>query len=144
MAGILVLLAVSLAPAAQGATGLEPGVHADPGSPAAKEYALPLNQARGTNNKASAGGGSTSVGAFGAGIKPPGAGGSSHRGSRGAHATGDRAALPAAVSAASSRAGSGGGSSSILALLVGGVAVLLLGGFVGTVLRRSHHPTASA
>jgi hypothetical protein len=26
------------------AADLEPGVHADPGSPAAKQYALPLNQ----------------------------------------------------------------------------------------------------
>jgi hypothetical protein len=26
------------------AAGLEPGVHADPGSPAAKQYELPLNQ----------------------------------------------------------------------------------------------------
>ena len=30
------------------AGALEPGVHVDPGSPAAKEYALPLDQARQT------------------------------------------------------------------------------------------------
>lgn len=145
MAGILLLLTVSFAATAQATTGLEPGVHADPGSPAAKEYALPLSQGRGTNGKASAGGGSGSAAAFGVGIRPPGARGSSRVGSRGADAAGRRGTLPAAVlSAAGSRAGAGGGSSSILALLVGGVAVLLLGGFVGTVLRRSHHPTASA
>lgn len=45
------------------ATTLPPGVHADPGSPAAKEYSIPLSTARGQ-----AAGSSASGKLFGAGI----------------------------------------------------------------------------
>jgi hypothetical protein len=61
-----ILLTLALAAAlsvslASTSLALEPGVHVDPGSPAAKEYALPLGQARQT--------GSSHGGLFGAGIK---------------------------------------------------------------------------
>jgi hypothetical protein len=81
-----------LAPSAQATAGLEPGVHADPGSPAAKQYALPLNQARqtganpaghegpsasheesstGHEGPSAAREGSSTGAPFGAGIHPP-------------------------------------------------------------------------
>jgi hypothetical protein len=52
------------------ATAAEPGVHVDPGSPAGKEYAIPLAQARndaappGGGGHAGGGGGSTAAGGF--------------------------------------------------------------------------------
>jgi hypothetical protein len=143
--------------AAQAGAGLEPGVHIDPGSPAAKEYVLPLNQARQIG-----GGSSTSRSAsgalFGAGITPPGAGGSSRLGTgagsakaRGpAAASGSSGARPAAAQPAlsasllhdaSSQAGPTGGDGSMLALLAGGVAILAIGGLGGMVLRRSRSTT---
>src|SRR4051794_18298133 len=83
---VLATCGATIAP--QAAAGVEPGVHIDPGSPAAKEYALPLSQARQT------GAGSTptasSETSFGAGIKPPGSrgGGGSAPGSGGAGGSG--------------------------------------------------------
>lgn len=145
MGGILVLLAMSCAAApVQVAIGLEPGVHIDPGSPAAKEYALPLSQARQTDTGASPGRSAASA-PFGAGIKPPGAGGSSHSGAGAATAGGggsggavaQKTLLSAVLGASSSRAGSAGSGDSFLSLLAGGAAILVLGGFGGTVLRRS-------
>jgi hypothetical protein len=138
---------------ASATAGLEPGVHVDPGSPAAKEYALPLNQARRTG--AAPGSSETAAGAlFGAGIKPPGggsgAGGShthaAHGGASSQTAPGDASAssphLTAAVLRAANGAGGGGGDGSLLALIGGGVAILILGGFGGTVLRHSRRPSA--
>lgn len=157
---VRILVALALVAGLSGAitsvsSALEPGVHADPGSPAAKEYALPLTQARRTGSPHGGG-------LFGAGIrhKPSGPGGSSGGPASTAHPArgrfdgrgsgtasgGSRLAgstsaseaangsLPAAVqSAAHARAG--GGSGSLLALLGGGVAVLALGALGGTVLR---------
>jgi hypothetical protein len=155
LAALVVLAACSASAVAQAATGLEPGVHVSPGSPAAKEYALPLNQARRTGAPASHEA-SGEAALFGAGIKPPGSGGSSRPGSRPhnrrapappASAGGDRvaAALPPAVLQASRGQGSsGGGDGSLLALVAGGVAILVLGGFGGTVLRHNRRPTPSA
>jgi hypothetical protein len=153
VAGIFVALTLScLAVCAQAATGLEPGVHPDPGSPAAKEYALPLNQARG------AGGGtghtaSSSAALFGAGIKPPGAGGSGRarssavntpRGARhGAPSSDPGAPVPAIVLRAARSQASSNGNGSLLTLLGGGAIILVLGGFGGTLMRRSHRPSAS-
>jgi hypothetical protein len=147
MASALAVLAMSCSTASgQAVTGLEPGVHIDPGSPAAKEYALPLNQGRQTG--ASLREGSPAAALFGAGIHSRGgsgggssAGESSHRGSTGggvapANVPRTRAAIPAVVlRSAGGRASSGGGGS-ILALVGGGVAILVLGGFGGMVLRR--------
>lgn len=157
-----ILVALAVAAALSGATApvssaLEPGVHADPGSPAAKEYALPLTQARQTGSPHGSG-------LFGAGIgrtpsrgagAPNGPSGTSRGGA--AHATrahvdgrassaasgGGRlsggheaasASLPAAVESAA-HARPSGGAGSLLALLGGGVAVLALGALGGTVLR---------
>jgi hypothetical protein len=139
-------------------SALEPGVHADPRSPAAKEYALPLTQARRT-------GSSRGDALFGAGIrrKPTMPAGSPNGSSGGLGSTARQArrrmdgrgsstsgvsrlagrpsaseaangSLPAAVeSAAHARAS--GSAGSLLALLGGGVAVLALGALGGTVLR---------
>lgn len=67
----------------QPAAALEPGVHIDPGSPAAKEYALPVGQARRTgsgretsaSNPAQEAAEATSEPLFGAGITDPHSGG---------------------------------------------------------------------
>jgi hypothetical protein len=156
-AALAVLALGGFAPSVQAASGLEPGVHVDPGSPAAKEYALPLNQARQTGSEPSSQ--TNSEGAlFGAGIKPPGAGGSTGaNGRRDAHpatggvtstrrpptGSGSQPALASAVLRAERSSGASGGEGSLLALLGGGVAILVLGGFGGTVLRHSRRPTPS-
>jgi hypothetical protein len=158
MTAALMLLATSgLTVAPEAAAGLEPGVHIDPGSPAAKEYALPLNQARQTGAGSAPSGPSETP--FGAGIKPPGSGGaggaaSSPRDgraprhvpseSRSRGAVGPAATLPPAVQRAVSSQNSSGGGGSLPALIGGGVAILVLGGFGGTVLRHSRRPTPSA
>jgi len=152
-AAALAVLALScLTVSAQAATGLEPGVHVDPASPAAKEYALPINQARQTG----AAPGQTSSGStalFGAGIKPPGSGGSGQGGSRGdltargeRHASGTvssspGAPFPAIVRQASRAQSASSGNRSMLTLLGGGVAILILGAFGGTIMRRNHRPS---
>ena len=147
------------------ALGLEPGVHADPGSPAAKQYSLPLNQARQTGAGPTGHEGSSANVPFGAGIKPPGAGGSSHSGTGGsshsgagagqtvgrgalgpntANAAGRQATLPSVVLRASiSQASSTGGDDSTLALLGGAVTILVLGGFGGIIMRRNHRSVTS-
>jgi hypothetical protein len=151
------------------AGALEPGVHLDPGSPAAKEYALPLDQARQTGSE-SPSKPSSEGGLFGAGIKPPGSGsprggagaggasaphgaggetaggsGGSGQGGTGPPSTGAaQAALTQTALRAAREPGSGGGNGSILALVGGGVAILVLGGFGGTVLRHSRRPRPSA
>src|SRR3954447_22429599 len=143
---------------------LEPGVHADPGSPAEKQYVLPLSQARGTGGETSSH--SSSPRLFGAGIKPPGGGGDTgagsrsgtqagsgapagkgnHRhtsGARGVRSTGAAAAatdpLPDAVLRESRSQGSSG-NGSLFALIGGGLAILVVGAFGGTVLRHSRRP----
>jgi len=139
MAGVLAALALSCACGpAEAASGLEPGVHVSPGSPAAKEYALPLNQARQTGT--GAGGGAHRETLFGAGITPPVSGGSARAGThagagRSAHARGAGAAIPTLTS---------GDNGSVLALVGGGVAILVLGAFGGIVLRHSRRPNPSA
>jgi hypothetical protein len=165
MAAVALALACPIA-SAQAATGLEPGVHIDPGSPAAKEYALPLNQARqtGAPSPSSQPGGEGTL--FGAGIKPPGSGGpgATGTGPRGGHSpaarggqaggttggagapaggatgTSDATLSVAALRAAREQGPTGDGS--LLALLGGGVVVLVLGGFGGTVLRHNRRPAS--
>lgn len=155
LGGVLAVTLMALSPtASQADTGLEPGVHVDPGSPAAKEYVIPLSQARQMGAEGSSG--SSSPPLFGAGIGPRGPGGSSHshagagRTSAAADASGhgsasrpsstgvvDRESLPSSVLASSSRAP--GDSGSLLALLAGGVAILILGGLGAAMLRRARH-----
>src|SRR5437660_37512 len=116
-AAVLVVLTLLCAPpGASAAASVEAGVHVDPGSPAAHEYALALTQARHTGSGSasrSATRSERSETPFGDGIKPPASGGSSksaagskargrggHRTpSRGAPATpsGVEAGVPAAV-----------------------------------------------
>jgi hypothetical protein len=144
-----------LAVSAQAAEALEPGVHADPGSPAAKEYALPINQARQTGT-ASGHASTGSAALFGAGIKPPGSGGSGQgrsnaenppRGVR--HGASEVATphpqppLPAAVLRAE-RSPASSSDSSMLALLGGGVTILVLGAFGGTIMKRGNRPSSSS
>lgn len=159
MAIALAVLAIGFsAVVADAAPGLEPGVHADPGSPAAKEYALPLNQARQAGSARK--GGSSRVAPFGAGIHPSGGSGSGSAGKSPRHRAGGkgtslpaasnvsgsstRAIIPTAVLRAASERGSSGGGGSILVLIGGGVAILVLGGFGGMVMRRSHRATPLA
>jgi hypothetical protein len=152
------LLAASCsAVAAPAAAGLEPGVHVDPGSPAAKEYALPLSQGRQTGAGSASGGGSETQ--FGAGIKPPGSGGPGSRspgagaGTPGSRRAGRAPSGPHGAQAASGTlpplvqqavdSHSSGGAGSLPVLIGGGVAILVIGGFGGTVLRHSRRPTPS-
>lgn len=150
--GALAVIASCCSILAAPAWALEPGVHVDPGSPAAHEYALPLGQARSTGGGSSTGEGAT---LFGAGIKPGGKGrgggtgrgtGGSAVGAGGSGGTGGTAAgtTPAGQPPASVVRGAHDSSSdgSLLALIGGGVAILVLGGFGGTVLRhRRPRPT---
>jgi hypothetical protein len=154
-AALAIIAMGCLTVSAQAAEGLEPGVHTDPGSPAAKEYALPINQARQTGaGPGHAGTGSAAL--FGAGVKPPGGGGSG-QGSSGAgnaqrgagrdrYAVGSPnpgASIPAVVLRAERSQASASGSGSKLALLGGGVAILILGAFGGTVMKRSNRSSVS-
>jgi hypothetical protein len=149
---LAVVTICSFAVSARAATGLEPGVHLDPGSPAAKEYALPLNQARRTGTSTAS---PAAAAPFGAGIhsgrgpkKTSSVGRASPKGAAGDGATPVSASaasgspgtsiVPAAVLRASGEHSSSGGDGSILALLGGGIAVLVFGGFGGVVMRRSH------
>jgi len=152
LAALAALAMTWATPALEAASGLEPGVHVDPGSPAAKEYALPLNQARQTGGGSSPQ--SSSEGAlFGAGIKPPSSG-SPHGGSGRSDGTtaaggavigsGSKTALAEDVLRAARAHESASGDGSILTLIGGGVAILVLGGFGGTVLRHGRRPTSSS
>ena len=157
--GALATLAIGCLALPASALGLEPGVHADPGSPASKQYSLPLNQARQTGAGPTGHEGSSANVPFGAGIKPPGTGGSSHSGAGAgqaagrsgasrpntantANTAGRQATLPAAVLRASSS--QAGGDDSTLALVGGAVAILILGGFGGIIMRRSRGPLSSS
>lgn len=149
------------------AHALEPGVHVDPGSPAAKEYAIPLSVARGQGTEAASSGKEPAL--FGAGITPPagrgpGGGGSGHSSLPGGLARTDSRGAP--TQASGSRKGGVSGASgapaaaktppgaltagdghtgdgSLLALVGGGVLILVLAGFGGTVLRHSRPPRST-
>jgi hypothetical protein len=164
--GALAALAASLVISTQAATGLEPGVHVDPGSPAAKQYALPLNQAR-EIGRGGAGPGASASPLFGAGIGNA----RSHRSTVAAKGTGPdgRAGAGSGAGAAEPRrlphggsssdrsalasldashldiaAHEGSGDGSLLALLGGGIVVLLLGGAGGVAVRRVGRSTPPA
>jgi len=80
-------LACALALPLSAHAAIDPGVNYDPGSPAGKEYAIPLVQGRaigaGTDNQRAA----ASI-PFGAGIKPPSGGAGSGGGHRPGHGSG--------------------------------------------------------
>lgn len=152
---ILSTIAATLALAVP-AGAQELGVHVDPGSPAGKEYGIPLEQARG-NTGAGESGGSGGAGAFGAGIEagddqsgPPraargdrsSAAGGTSRGRPGATAApsatlGGQAgpSSPPQSGATSSLPGAGGGSAAALSALVA-FGVLAGGTVLGLGLRR--------
>jgi hypothetical protein len=144
LAGVVVVLTLAgLTSSARAAAAN--GVHFDPDSPAGKEYALPLEQARDEATGGDASNEDSGVGAplFGAGISPPGtasariAGPSGvkagPRANRGAGHSGQRgsAASPAAV-VRISEAGDGYPLTSGAALVA---AIVLLGGALGLALR---------
>jgi hypothetical protein len=151
---VAVALGLVVVPAA---AAVEPGVHVDPGSPAAKEYALPLSQARQTGQGPRSPSGAGAL--FGAGITRSKARSVSRprrsvapvgvlRQARlAADRKGSRAgaqAQPVSARAGSTSAGAlsvPGGGGSLLAVVGGGVLVLALGAFLGVVLRgrRSAH-----
>jgi len=86
---ILVPTAVALAlPLSAQAAAPEPGVTFDPGSPAGKEYAIPIAQGRADGAGSGDNSGSASKTPFGLGIKPPGSGSGGSGGSGGGHGHG--------------------------------------------------------
>jgi hypothetical protein len=131
------------------AAQLAPGVHVDPGSPAGKEYAVPLAQAR----AAAAGGGAGPTQLFGAGITRPDAGvpNSKLSGSAAGAGAAAQAELPAHRAAASGSTkarlasatipppskvlGSGQGDP-VAWMLAAAALVLVAGGVAGTVMVR--------
>lgn len=136
------------------AAALEPGVHVDPGSPAAKEYALPLSQARQTGQGSASRAGAPEA-LFGAGISSKRSRPARARPSARGGAPDEVAQSSQRLASARSKATVGasgdlerqapsqqGGSDSTLALLGGSVLVLVLAAFVGVVLRgrRTSHP----
>jgi hypothetical protein len=157
----VIAAAALLFPASALASGTPLGVHVDPGSPAGKQYQLPVSSARG---EASGGGGSTSSAAplFGVGITPSGPAGpgaatgstatstthpsarsvTSRATARAATAlarklrTQSKAHASAAILPAYYPADTSAGGSGWLALVGGGALVLVLGGGVGLLVRR--------
>lgn len=159
--GVIAAAVTLLLPGSALASGTPSGVHVDPGSPAGKEYQLPVSSARG---EASGTSGSSNVPLFGSGITPSGPSGTggatsstgssaaasgtrprtspTHKGAaaRRAHAVtaGVTSASRPAVSVTPSPAitSSSAGGSGWLALVGGGAAVLVLGGGGGFLVRR--------
>jgi hypothetical protein len=157
------LPAAASATTVQPTSGVEPGVTIDEGSPAAKEYALALTQARHTGSSGTRA--SSSEAPFGAGIRPPstpstpgasaaapargkgssrgGAGTGGKSAANGSEGPSSTASLPASI-LRSDHAGTSSGDGSLLALLGGGVAILVLGGLGGVVLRHNRRPPSHA
>jgi hypothetical protein len=153
---LVVLLAAPAFPATARAAQ-DDGVHIDPGSPAATEYALPLDSARGVGAGAE-GASAAAVGAkqeaFGSGITPRadakagsrspggstaqsgsgGSGGPTRTGGGDGDGTGAGANLP------TSSVGDGDGTA-LLYSLGGADVVLAAGGLVALTLRRRQSPT---
>jgi hypothetical protein len=144
LAGLVVLLTLA-GLASSGLATAADGVHFDPNSPAGKEYALPLDQAR---DEATGGGGSdegSAAGAplFGVGVSPPGApsarvpGPGGERGgdpaSAGARRAAQRGSAPSAAAVVRiAEAGDGYPLTSGAAMVA---AIVLLGGALGLALR---------
>jgi hypothetical protein len=145
------MLVVAAALAGPGVAAAAPanGVHIDPGSPAGKQYAIPLGQARagGAQGNAAAVGSSQ---LFGAGITSANTGPTSRdtapvearsaqRASRPRHAPSSAAAhkrAPVAIIPVSKLVSASGNSSGVWWMLAGGLLVLALGGLGGALLAR--------
>ena len=164
---ILILLAMAGPAAATVPAALSPGVHVDPNSPAAKEYAIPLEQARGGG----ASGGSAATQLFGSGItraagstslprasRATSAGAGTHgralRSRTGLSTPGRRAvtaqshpAHPASAPTPDKLLGAGRGGSTGIAWMLGAAALVLalgvLGGAALTRRSRGTHPRTS-
>lgn len=160
LVGAAVVLVLGLTPEAAFADpGVANGVHIDPGSPAAKQYVIPVVGARGET----AGGGdgsnvssSQSPPAFGSGITAarratgPAASGARRRGAaakgastrdaaagrHSAAAAGRPSAVQVGAGPVGSDHGSGAGGAAWLALIGGGALVLVIGAGGGLALRR--------
>jgi len=112
-----VALAIALTGAAAlaaPAAALEPGVHVDPGSPAAKEYGVPLSQLRQSASGQAPAGAATPP-PFGTGISPAGVGPAraatrAARGGRNASGRRGPAAGATAVGTAAGQGGAAGGT----------------------------------
>lgn len=139
------------------AATVAPGVHVDPGSPVAKEYAIPLAQARGAAGGGGAeGGGPASGHLFGSGItraprtSPRGAAPAARRDSPAVAPKRRSVSLGGAgqvTAAPSSQAGgpdrSGGGGTGMAWMLGVAAAVLAVGGLGATVLTRLGRRTSA-
>jgi hypothetical protein len=147
-AAVVVVVLCAFAPqAALAASGPPPGVHVDPGSPAGKQYSIPIPSARGEASGQSAGSGSANPPSFGAGVTPSAAAPTKGHSSRSSALSsrsartrprhhGSSAALTAASSTQPATAADRVGGNSWLPLVGGGALVLLLGCGGGLALRR--------
>jgi hypothetical protein len=157
----LAVLSLALVPGVAAAqSSPEPGVHVDPNSPSHKEYAIPLDEARGNATPSGVKKKTTPAGTtqrqtpattteaaplFGAGITPDHA---KPKGKSKKTAAKDQTATPtddssdatstkdAAAIAAASRSGGGGDGGGLAAPIGIGVLVLVLGGGLGYLVRR--------
>lgn len=160
LAAIWAGLSLAMAPPAIAAGN---GVHVDPGSPAGKQYAIPIPTARSEAAGGQGATGSANPPLFGVGVTPGGAAASAgassggattgtraarktggrFNGRRGAGAASTRQAKQSGAQAAGVRARDAAsqsnavGGTSWLPLLGGGALVLLIGGGGGFLLRRS-------
>lgn len=128
----------------------EPGVHVDPNSPAGKEYAIPIDQARrqaeGASGANGGHGSSGSAGLFGAGISARGGrggsggghSGGSAKGSGGSGTSGGAASQGAKRASARPAIAASTGAGGNATLLTGGLvaAVLLAGALLGLFFHR--------
>jgi hypothetical protein len=111
-AGLVAALSATWAVAAP-AAALEPGVIVDPGSPAGKEYGVPLSVLRGEASRHAPVGGA-GLPLFGVGISPPPASRAAAPSSRRRRErTGARQAHPSARGRAVAGAGGAGGASAV-------------------------------
>jgi hypothetical protein len=126
---------VSLLIPAGAAQAADPGVHVDPKSPAGKEYALPLQQARRDAGAPTSSDSNDDSGLFGAGITPT-SGGGGPRG--GAHSKAhDVPSLPTAKPAASTEGtATRRDDPSATGLLAALIAVLIAGGGLAAIFLR--------
>jgi hypothetical protein len=141
------------------ATQLGPGIHVDPGSPAGKEYRIPIESARGETSGGPRAAGSSRATTFGYGVtaSPTRRSQSGSQTRRAGHGRGQRGTHPGsrahpsgklsggahaarhssrAVRAAQLLGSDDGGSGSWLLLVAGGALVLLLGCGGGLALKR--------
>jgi hypothetical protein len=150
MISATVLLALTPGTALAAGGSLQPGVHVDPGSPAGKQYQIPIAAARGETSSGHGSANSSNPPLFGAGItaasqtpaRSTAAGASTgsaraHRAARAHHRRDGSGASKLPTGATPADIGAGpAGDRGWLALAAGGFLVLLLGGAGTLVLRR--------